>query len=135
MSSSGGIGSYSTAMVASASCSAARDSAATRATASPTCRTSPSASTGQSGWIIGMRFLPGMSAAVSTACTPAMRARRRHVDAGDAGVGVGRAQHPADEGAGRGQVLDVEGGALHLVRGVRAADALADDHAGERIRG
>ena len=72
MSRSGGMGSYSTAMVASASCSAARDSAATRATASPTCRTSPSASTGQSGWIIGMRFLPGMSAAVSTAWTPVM---------------------------------------------------------------
>jgi hypothetical protein len=41
--------------------------------ASPTWRTSPSASTGQSGWIIGITFLPGMSAAVSTACTPRIR--------------------------------------------------------------
>ena len=82
MSSRGGSGSYSTATAPSAATSVSRSSAATSATASPTCRTTPSASTGQSLWIMGMRFLPGMSAAVSTAWTPgsaraALTSRRR----------------------------------------------------------
>jgi hypothetical protein len=57
-------------MAARALATASGDSAATSATASPTWRTNSPASTGQSDWISGMRFWPGMSRAVSTARTP-----------------------------------------------------------------
>ena len=63
-------------MVASAASAASRVSAATSATLSPTWRTNSAASTGQSAWMSGIRFRPGMSFAVRTALTPG-RARAR----------------------------------------------------------
>ena len=70
MSRMAGRGSYSTTIASRPRFRATGSSAATRATASPTCRTTSAASTGQSDWIMGMMFWPGRSRAVRIARTP-----------------------------------------------------------------
>ena len=100
MSSRGGSGSYSTTIAARA---AASDFAVLRGDQgdgfADVAHDSPAASTGQSFWIIGMRFWPGMSAAVRTACTPGRCARGGHVEARDPGVRVRGAQDAGHERA------------------------------------
>ena len=84
-----------------------------------------------------MSFLPGMSAAVTTATTPERRGRARDIDRQNAGVRVGAEHQRGFERAGHGRHIveierragDMADGAVVADRGVHAA---ADAREGRR---